>query len=105
MQPENDWKFWQAVGGYVLSAASGLIGGAWISRGVLESLRHADTALAVRVTNLEKQLEVLAAMSTNIAVLAALQTEMQADIKAIFERLERRQMEVYPPPHGERREQ
>ena len=105
MQPENDWKFWQVVGGYVLSAASGLIGGAWISRGVLDSLRHADTALAVRATNLEKQLEVLAAMPTNIAVLAALQAEIQADIKAIFERLERRQMEVYPPPHGERREQ
>lgn len=105
MQSSEDLKFWQAVGGCVLSAASGLIGGAWVSRGVLESLRQADTALSIRVTNLEKQLEVLAAMSTNIAVLTVLQTEMQADIKAIFERLERRQMEVYPPPHGERREQ
>lgn len=42
---------------------------------------------------------------TNIAVIQALIGEMQEDIRAIFERLERRKMEVYPPPHGERREQ
>lgn len=89
MQPESDWKFWQVVGGCVLSAAGGLIGGAWVSRGVLEGLKQADMALASRVEHLEKQLEALTSMSTSIAVLAALQSEMKEDIKAIFERLER----------------
>lgn len=100
MQPESDWKFWQVIGGFVLSAASGLIGGAWVSRGVLESLRQADTALALRVAHLEKQLEVLAAMSTSLAVLTALQKEMKEDIKAIFGRLDRRKSAA---PHQEER--
>jgi len=52
-----------------------------------------------------QQLEQTGEIRTNIAVIQALIGEMQEDIKAIFERLERRKIEVYPPPHGERREQ
>lgn len=52
-----------------------------------------------------QQLEQTGEIRTNIAVIQALIGEMQEDIKAIFERLERRKVEVYPPPHGERREQ
>lgn len=51
-----------------------------------------------------QQLEQAGEIRTNIAVIQALIGEMQEDIKAIFERLERRKIEVYPPPHGERRE-
>ncbi|ADW16368.1 hypothetical protein Despr_0179 [Desulfobulbus propionicus DSM 2032] len=52
-----------------------------------------------------QQLEQAGEIRTNIAVIQALIGEMQEDIKAIFERLERRKIEIYPPPHGERREQ
>ena len=100
MQPESDWKFWQVIVGCVLSAGGGLIGGGWVSRGVLESLRQADTALALRVTRLEGQLESLASISISLAVLTALQKEMKEDIKAIFERLDRRESES---PHQEER--
>lgn len=54
------------------------------------ALQHSEQSIEIR---------------TNIAVIQALIGEMQEDIKAIFERLERRKLEVYPPPHGERREQ
>ena len=88
------------IGGCLLSAVSGLIGGAWVSRGVLEGLRQADTALALRVTHLEKQLEALASMSISLAVLTTLQAEMKEDIKAIFGRLDRRESDS---PHQEER--
>nr|WP_321465174.1 hypothetical protein [uncultured Desulfobulbus sp.] len=52
-----------------------------------------------------QQLEQAGEIRTNIAVIQALIGEMQEDIKAIFERLERRKTEIYPPPFGERREQ
>jgi len=42
---------------------------------------------------------------TNIAVIQALLGEMQEDMRAMSERLDRRHMNVYPPPHGERRDQ
>jgi len=42
---------------------------------------------------------------TAVAVTQALVSEMKEDISAIFDRLDRRQSNVYPPPHGERREQ
>lgn len=101
VQSESDWKFWQVIGGCVLSVVSGLIGGAWVSRGVLENLRQADTALALRVTHLEKQLDALASMSISLAVLTTLQTEMKEDIKAIFGRMDRREADA--PHHVERR--
>lgn len=100
MQPEGDWKFWQVVGSCVLSAVGGLIGGAWASRGVLDSLREADKDLSKRVEHLEKHLDALAKMSINLAVLAALQTEMKEDIKAIFDRLNRRAEDL---PHEKER--
>ena len=100
MQPESDWIFWQVIVGCVLSAGGGLIGGGWVSRGVLESLRQADTALALRVTRLEGQLESLASISISLAVLTALQKEMKEDIKAIFGRLDRRAADT---PHQEER--
>lgn len=100
VQPESDWKFWQVIVGCVLSAGGGLIGGGWVSRGVLESLRQADAALGVRVTNLETQLRSLASMSTSLAVIAALQDEMKDDIKEIKGRLNRRESDA---PHQEER--
>ena len=103
MQPESDWKFWQVIGGCVLSAVSGLIGGAWVSRGVLENLRQADTSLALRVAHLEKQLDALASMSISLAVLTALHAEMEKDIKAIFGRLNRREEDL--PHEVERRKE
>jgi len=42
---------------------------------------------------------------TSVAVTQALVAEMKKDIEAIFNRLERRQVDLYPPPHGERRDQ
>jgi len=42
---------------------------------------------------------------TAVAVTQALVSEMKEDISAIFDRLDRRQLNVYPPPHGERRDQ
>jgi hypothetical protein len=100
VQPESDWKFWQVIVGCVLSAGGGLIGGGWVSRGVLESLRQADRDLDGRVTRLEKQLDALASMSISLAVLTALQKEMKEDIKAIFGRLDRREADA---PHQEER--
>lgn len=100
MQPESDWKFWQVIVGCLLSAGGGLIGGGWVSRGVLESLRQADRDLDGRVTRLEKQLDALASMSISLAVLTALQKEMKEDIKAIFGRLDRRETDA---PHQEER--
>jgi len=52
-----------------------------------------------------QQLEQTGEIRTNIAVIQALIGEMQEDIKAIFDRLERRKTELYPPPFGERRDQ
>jgi len=42
---------------------------------------------------------------TAVAVTQALVSEMKEDISAIFNRLDRRQQNVHPPPHGERRDQ
>jgi len=52
-----------------------------------------------------QQLEQAGEIRTNIAVIQALIGEMQEDIKAIFDRLERRKTEVHPLPFGERRDQ
>lgn len=103
VQPESDWKFWQVVVGCVLSAGGGLIGGGWVSRGVLESLRQADKDLDRRATHLEKQLDALASMSISLAVLTALHAEMEKDIKAIFGRLNQREEDF--PHEAERRKE
>lgn len=84
--------------GCLLSSAGGLILGGWVSRGVLDNLREADKALALRVTHLEKQLDALSSMSISLAVLTTLQAEMKEDIKAIFGRLNRRKEDL---PHEE----
>jgi len=66
---------------------------------VLRVVQQAMSAAALQ------QLEQTGEIRTNIAVIQALIGEMQEDIKAIFDRLERRKTESYPLPFGERRDQ
>jgi len=101
MQSESDWKFWQWLLTTALATVGGLIGGAWVSRGVLEELRQKDAALELRLAALEKTMEAIHSLDRNLAVLAALSGEMKADVKEIFDRLNRRTSDQ---PHiGERR--
>ena len=86
----EDWKFWQWVIGGLISVVSGLIGGAWISRGVLEGLRHSAVDHERRLAIIEQQMTALSSMATNLAVLTAMHSEMKDDIKEIFKRCNRR---------------
>lgn len=74
---------------------------------IVEDLRKEILAVVQQsmATAALQQLEQAGEIRTNIAVIQALIGEMQEDIKAIFDRLERRKTEIYPPPFGERREQ
>jgi len=92
--PEEGFGFWQWVAAGFVSVVSGLIGGAWISRGVLEKLKQTgenhEHRICVIERNCSDNCKVLAQISTSLAVLIALQNEMKADIKEVYERLNRR---------------
>jgi hypothetical protein len=92
--PEEGLGFWQWVAGGIVSVFSGLIGGAWISRGVLEKIKQTNDNHEHRICIIERNCadncKVLAQISTNLAVVLALQSEMKADVKEVFDRLNRR---------------
>jgi len=94
IHPEENWGFWQWVLGGLVSVGSGLIGGAWISRGVLEKIKQTGDNHEMRILAIEKNCgencKVLAQIATNLAVMIALQAEMKDDIKEVFDRLNRR---------------
>lgn len=131
MQTE-DWKAWQWVVGVLGSMLGGAAVGGWVGRGLLESLRNRQEQTEQRMAALEHQQNVcratikdeitaivrqavadhaigqtkqLGSIETQVAVLVALHGETQQDIKAIFERMDRRAMEIPLPPSGERRDQ
>ena len=122
MQVSDDFEFWKWVSGAALTVAGGLIGGGWAGRGFLESMRREVIvtqskveANILRIDALEARhdaqsaeirqgvaeiREGVAEIRQGVAVVSALHAETQADVQAIFARLNRRHDDL---PHGEER--
>lgn len=104
----------------------------WVSRGVIDSLKADAVAQKLRLDKIEAEQskcqsslkteikdlvqqaldrqsivhqEQLGAIRTELAVITALHGETQADVKSIFDRLDRRKQDVGYQTHGERRDQ
>lgn len=122
MQVSDDFEFWKWVGGAALALAGGLVGGGWAGRGILESLRlkiattqaTVDASVA-RIDALEARQESqsaeirqgvaeiregVAEIRQGVAVVSALHAETQADVREIFDMLDRRHVVM---PHDEER--
>lgn len=81
--------FWTVLTG-TISATAGMVCGAWVARGTLAAIEQKNALQDLRLDSLELDREVIRGMASNVAVLAALQGELKADVQAIFERLNRR---------------
>jgi type II secretory pathway component GspD/PulD (secretin) len=99
--------------------------GGWVGRGMVEEVkqrlvvvetdqRKCQESIKEDIKSIVQQaidrqslthVEQLGAIRTELAVISALHGETQADVKALFERFERRKNEVVLPPTGERRDQ
>lgn len=95
---EGDTGFWQWLlsGGFwavitgAASVAGSMVVGAWVARGTLAKIEQKSALHDQRLSILENDRASLLKMASDVAVLAALQAEMRADIQAIFERCNRR---------------
>ena len=124
-EAESDWELWRwwlGVLGSIVGVTS-LAG--WIARGKIEeivrehelikyqqkqcqaSIKDDISAIVQKAVDAQsmRYAEQLSAIRTELAVITALHGETQADVKSIFERLDRRKQEIVPPPRGERRGQ
>lgn len=132
VQSSEDWKVWQGALGTIGSILGGAAVGGWVGRGMVEDLKRQVFEQKQRISTVEAEqakcqssikdeikaivqqaldrqslthAEQLGAIRTELAVISALHGETQADVKALFDRLERRKAEVVLPPTGERRDQ
>lgn len=128
----GNWSLWQWALGVIGSALGGSMVIGWVGRGVIDSIKAEAAAQKLRLDKIETEqgkcqsglkieikdlvqqaldrqalahYEQLGAIRTELAVITALYGETQADVKSIFDRLERRKSEVTLPPYGERRDQ
>jgi hypothetical protein len=121
----GDWDVWRWGLGVLGSILGGTALAGWIARGKIDeivrehellkqqqvrcqaTLKADIESIVQRATDAQslRYAEQLAAIRTELAVITALHGETQADVKSIFDRLERRKTEVVLPPHGERRDQ
>lgn len=120
----SDWNLWKLAVGLICSMLSGAAVGGWIARGMMESIQQRVSILERDQTRCQATLKEdirsivqsaidqqamrnadhLQAIRTELAVLVALHGETQKDVQSIFERMDRRRVEVSgPTPHGERR--
>jgi len=124
----DDFGIFKWMAGIAFSGIAGLIGGVWVTRGVLKDLEHNDADQNKRISSLEAsrreqddfcarqktaliaelQKEIcnivrlaikdliidhnkeLGAISTNVAIQSKLMEQIQDDVAAIFERINRR---------------
>jgi hypothetical protein len=131
MTPDDDLGVWKWAVAVALSVLSGLIGGVWVSRGVLSALENIDADHEKRIHTLEQQKKdqadfcdkrknellaeltkeicsivkisiqeitiennaKLAAISINQALQGQILGQIQADVEAIFGRMNRRSLD------------
>lgn len=132
MQSSEDWQAWKWVVGAIGSMLGGAAVGGWVGRGLVEEIKQNVTAQGLRLDTVEAEqrkcqaylkkeikeivqqalaqqslahVEQMGAIRTELAVITALHGETQFDVKAIFDRLDRRQTDAAPPVSGERRDQ
>ena len=121
----NDWDVWRWGLGVIGSIIGGSALAGWIARGKIEeivrehellkqqqvrcqgTLKSDIEAIVQRATDAQslRYAEQLSAIRTELAVITALHGETQADVKSIFERLDRRKTDTGHLPRGERRGQ
>lgn len=128
----GNWSLWQWALGVIGSALGGSMVVGWVGRGVIDSIKaeaaaqklrldkieteqgKCQSGLKIEIKNLVQQAldrqalahyEQLGAIRTELAVITALHGETQADVKSIFERLDRRKTDTGHLPRGERRSQ
>lgn len=122
MQVSDDFEFWKWAGGAIIAAVSGLVGGVWSGRGILENLKREITTTqttvevsVARIDALEARQDAqsaeirhcvdeirqgVAEIRQGVAVVSALHAETQTDVREIFARLNQRQVAL---PHDEER--
>lgn len=121
----NDWELWRWGLGILGSIVGGTALAGWIARGKIEEIVRENELIKQQQARCQvtikddiraivqqavdaqsmRYAEQLSAIRTELAVITALHGETQADVKSIFDRLDRRKMETPLPPHGERRDQ
>lgn len=121
----NDWELWRWGLGILGSIVGGTALAGWIARGKIEEIVRENELIKQQQARCQgtikddiraivqqavdaqsmRYAEQLSAIRTELAVITALHGETQADVKSIFDRLDRRKMETPLPPHGERRSQ
>lgn len=121
----GDWDLWRWGLGVIGSIIGGTALAGWIARGKIEeivrehellkqqqlrcqgTLKSDIEAIVQRATDAQslRYAEQLSAIRTELAVITALHGETQADVKSIFDRLDRRKTDTGHLPRGERRSQ
>ena len=76
MQVSDDFEFWKWVGGALVAVASGLVGGGWAGRGILESLRLKITATQATVDASVARID--ATVDASVARIATLEARQEA---------------------------
>lgn len=121
----SDWDLWRWGLGVLGSIIGGTALAGWIARGKIEELVREHELLKQQQLRCQASLkddirsivqqamdaqsirygDQLSAIRTELAVIAALHGETQADVKSIFERMDRRKTDSGTRPRGERRDQ
>ena len=121
----NDWDVWRWGLGVIGSIIGGSALAGWIARGKIEEIVREHELLKQQQVRCQGTLksdieaivqraidaqairhgDQLSAIRTELAVITALHGETQADVKSIFERLDRRKTDTGNLPRGERRGQ
>lgn len=109
--PAADWTFWKWVGGGIVSMLSGAAVGGWVARGVFASLQERLVKVELKQDACQAALQetissaVKSAITDHALQSAAALEEIRTSLAVIIDRTERRKEDVYPAPHGERRDQ
>lgn len=119
----SDWDLWRWGLGILGSIIGGTALAGWIARGKIDeivrehellkqqhlrcqgTLKSDIEAIVQRAIDAQaiRHGDQLSAIRTELAVITALHGETQADVKSIFERLDRRKTDTGHLPRGERR--
>lgn len=126
----GNWSLWQWGLSVIGSILGGAVVVGWVGRGVIDGVKSEAATQKLRLDKIETEqgrcqsslkteikdlvqqaldrqslvhYEQLGAIRTELAVITALHGETQADVKSIFERMDRRKTDVDPLPLSERR--
>ena len=109
--PSGDWNMWKWVLGLFGSMLSGAAVGGWVARGVFSALQERLVKVELKQDACQAGLQDVISKAVKSAITEhALQSasaleEIRTSLAIIIDRTERRKEDVYPAPHGERRDQ